>query len=277
MSAKKLIVVGFLLLSWVLLTGIFVYSKSNITVISKAEINNVLTSAKFSEILKGERIIGKFNASENYLGQISVRFYNFDRINKDEVHFRLFEKSNLIYEHIYKTDQFLPNELFPFGFPLIADSRGKEYVFEIESTAGRSEDAVTLSPQEPLVSTSYQYPKVLLIKNPKTLSEFLLKKISYMQFNRDFAFSLIEYFVSLTISLFLIHLLLEKLFDLKKLRKIKPSSIVVGPGLVLVSFSAILLYLKQESLSEAFSMWGFFLLALGVIVLFLEIKLKLRK
>lgn len=274
-NLKKLLTASILLLSWVFLSLIFVYSKTNITVISKTEKDSVLTQTKFTELLKGEKIAGRFTASENYLGQISVRFYNFDRINKDEVDFKLFSADTLIYEHIYKTDQFLPNGLFPFGFATLPDSKGQSYNFEITSIAGRPEDAITLSSQSPLVATSYQYPKSLLLKHPTLAMEFLFKKISYTEFGRDFVFSVVEYFVFIALSLFLINLFLVSLltFKLSRLKSMAGEIVVLG-GLILISFSAVLYYLKMQSLSELLTIYGYFLIIIGVVVLVIKARSK---
>lgn len=272
---KKVTILGAIFVSWLFLSFIFIYSKSNITVISKVESQNVLTKTKYTELLKGEKIEGKLIASENYLGQISVRFYNFDRINKDDVDFRLFSGGTLIYEHVYKTDQFLPNGLFPFGFLTISDSKGKEYRFEIESVAGKPEDAITLSSESPLVATSYQYPKKLLIKNPDMAFEFLTKKISYTSYDRDFLFAVVEYLIFISLSLLIIYLSMEQLLKFKRIKKSISTSFLVL-GLLFIFISAILYYLKQYSLSEQVSILGYFLLIFGVVAGLFEIKLKKR-
>lgn len=273
-NIKKVTILGTVFISWLFLSFIFIYSKSNITVISKAESQKVLTKTKYTELLKGEKIAGKLTASENYLGQISVRFYNFDRINKDEVNFRLYSGSALIYEHVYKTDQFLPNGLFPFGFLTIPDSRGKEYKFEIESVAGKPEDGVTLSLESPLVTTSYQYPKKLLLKSPGLALDFLTKKISYTSYDRDFLFSSVEYLIFISLSLLIIYLFIEELIKFK-IRKKRIGDMLLVIGLILISFSAIIYYLKQYNLSESISIWGYFLLVLGTV--FVLIKTKFNK
>lgn len=276
-NLRKLINYIIILVASVLLTTIYIYSRSNLTVISKQESDSVLQNPKYSEILKDEVLLGEFQASENYLGQISVRFYNFDRINKDDVDFKLSDQSgNIIYEHVYKTDQFMPNDLFPFGFPVVEGSRGRTYRFEIKSINGRPEDAVTLSRQEPLVTTSYQYPKKLLIKNPKLASEFLIKKISYIKFDRNFFYSVIEYLISITLFLLLIWLFIEQLFKFKKIKKSIGASFLTL-GLILIFVSAILYYLKFASLSESITILGYFIVVFGVILLLIEAKLNLRK
>ncbi|MBI5045172.1 MAG: hypothetical protein HZC02_04550 [Candidatus Levybacteria bacterium] len=113
----------------------------------------------YSEIYKKEKVRFEIETEFSYLGIISVRFNTFRRISEDSLIFRIKEKGqkNWYYQNIYKTDQFQNNELFPFGFPPISNSRGKTYVFEIESKKGKPGDAVAVSRTTPNVSSTFQY------------------------------------------------------------------------------------------------------------------------
>jgi hypothetical protein len=265
-----------LVLSWLVFTFIYVYSRSNLTVILTDLSDTSLNQKTFNELLKGQRITGGFTASENYLGQVLVRFYNYNRINKDSVDFRLKEKgqSAWYYEHTYKTDQFLPNNLFTFGFPPITDSKGKSYEFEIESVQGQPEDAVTLSQKRPLLALEYQYPKSLIIKNPSKAMEFAQGKITTFNFSRDFLVNLITYIDFMTLIVFLEYLLLTSLnrYSLK-VRGIS-SSYLITASLLVMFLSAAMLYLKKPVLSESVAIISYFLLVLGVFWFLWEQKTK---
>jgi hemoglobin-like flavoprotein len=276
----KKIIFAVLLLTFFIFSALFVYSRSNLTVVRKNLPDSVLTQKTFNELLEGEKIAGQFMADQNFLGQVLIRFYNFDRINKDSVIFRLKEEGgqNWYYEHTYKTDQFLPNEFFTFGFPPILDSKGKTYTFEIESLAGQLEDAVTLSRDGPSAAVIYQYPKSLLAKNPNVLASFAVSKISNSQINSDLVVSLVAYVVFICFILLLEYLLLEKIFQKRiSLKKINSSYIIVFALLVL-STSFVLLYLKKPQISENLTIAAYFLLTIGIAVQFVEILIKrLRK
>lgn len=270
---NKLIVIT-LILFWLFLTALFIYQTPGLTLLSKDFGKEIFTNLTFSEFLKGEKIQGEFSASENYLGQFSVRFYNYDRINSDEVGFRLKEKGteDWYYEHIYKTDQFQPNQLFPFGFPIIQDSRGKQYVFEIESVKGKSEDAVTLSHQEPMVSTSYQYPKRLILKDKNVLFEFLTKKASHAKIDLDFAVSFSTYINVSILSVLLLYIFLQYLFKHGVSVFRFNGSHTVSLGIIFLTISFTLLYLRKRELSETISIASYFLFVLGVIIMLIEAK-----
>jgi len=269
---KKILIAVVLLLSWLVFSAVYFYSKSNITVVQEFYTDSALTHSIYSEILKSEKVTGDFKASENYLGQVLVRFYNYDRINSDSVIFRIKEKnsSDWLYQNIYKTDQFIPNALFTFGFPIIPDSRGKEYYFEIESVAGIPEDAITLSPQKPTIGVIYQFPKKELIKNTSVLGEFLSSKLKYTQINRDLLINFITY-----LDFIMLLTVIEFVF-LKELLKLKLKHAIyvyfLALGLLLLISSLILFSIKKNNYAETLIIVSYFLLSLGIFTLLLTIK-----
>jgi peptidoglycan/LPS O-acetylase OafA/YrhL len=155
------------------------------------ETSSVLIEKPSGELLQGQKISGTFTAQANNLGLVAVRFFNFNRINSDVVTFRLKNSDgSTYYENSYSTNQFLPNNLFTFGFPVISDSVNKEYSFEVESQKGIAGDAITLSTTEPAVMLRHTYDKQVIKNDPKIALEFLLKKIANEQtFKFDISFS----------------------------------------------------------------------------------------
>lgn len=262
----KLLVWAVLATSFLFLSLVYAYSRSNVTVIDSALQDNAITHKVFDEFTKGKRITGEFTPSQDYLGQFLIRFYTYNRINTDEVTFRIKEKgsSSWYYEHTYKTDQFLPDNLFTFGFPIIADSKGKDYVFEIESVNGTPDEAVTLSRIVPLAALSFQYPKALIIKNPSVALEFIKSKIIYQEINSDVIFSFLIYLNFIILVMFLEYIFLGKLFKYRLKNIINVSNMIVF-GLISMMFSAIILYLKKEELSLNLTVFAYLVLILGVI------------
>lgn len=138
-----------------------------------------LVSTRSGELIAGDKILGKYHSEYPNLGIISVRFHNQFRDSDDTLVFRLKEENseNWIYEAKYKTDQFLPGKLFPFGFPIIKDSEDKTYQFELESLRGASGNGIYLDKTLPnFIGVSF-INKETISNNFPELTHFLIKKI----------------------------------------------------------------------------------------------------
>lgn len=166
-------------------TGVFVAiatdPSTGFFVLTENHYENELTSWKTSELRANQKIKGEFVAKKENLGIVAVRFNTFNRINKDEVIFRIKEKGqkDWFYENTYKVDQFQPNEFFTFGFPLQTSSEGKSYQFEIVSTKGKRGDAVAISYDSPVIYlTKYQFSGRELLDNKSEFGNFLITKVN---------------------------------------------------------------------------------------------------
>lgn len=139
--------------------------------------SSVLTGEK---ILKGEKVSGHFIAQINRLGTVALKFDTFNRINNDQIIFRIKEKGakTWFYENAYNTDPIRQEVFWPFGFPLIADSQGKTYEFEIESRRGEDEQAIAINPLQKFFISKYSYPKQWLLENKKEIPSFVFQKIT---------------------------------------------------------------------------------------------------
>lgn len=285
---KKIFIGAVLLFAWLMLTAIYVYSVSDLLIVqtnldhqSFSAVNQTMdkvtyTNVSSGELLKGQKLQGVFTANDSYLGQVSIRFYNFQRINPDSVIFRIKEKgqSGWYYEGIYKTDQFQPDMLFPFGFPIINNSNGKAYSFEVESLNGIAEHSIGLSAVKPLGATLYQYSKKLLLSNPKTFLKFIVdNKIKKIQINVQSFVVVGIYLNFIAISLFIIFFALNYVIErhIKALLKINFTNVIVS-ALILLVASALILYLKKTELSYSISTLGYFVLVTGVIYAVVELK-----
>src|SRR3989344_919089 len=133
----------------------------------------------------GEKINGHFLANYNYLGTVSVGIFDFYRENTDKIIFRLREvgKTQWYYEGKHDTTLMRGNIIWPFGFPPIADSKGKQYEFEIESTQGKIGNAIALLPLEPSFFTKYQYSFSIFVNHPEEILSFTSAKI-YLPFSK---------------------------------------------------------------------------------------------
>jgi len=146
-------------------------------------------------LLAKQKVSARFRAIANNLGIVSVRFKTYGRINNDEVVFRLREegKKNWYYDHTYRVDQFQDDDYFTFGLPIISNSEGKTYYFEIESTKGKRGDAVSISATSPVFITQYQFTKQKLLANKTIIPDFLIKKIHYSFSDINFTISAFIY------------------------------------------------------------------------------------
>lgn len=197
---KKIIAViiipFFLLLVWIVLSLFFTSSYSLSVLVSSYNTNNFI-SLKHGELLAKQKVTANIKAKENNLGIISVRFTNFDRISRDEVIFRIKEegKEGWYYQNTYKVNQFQNNKFFTFGFPIISDSAGKQYYFEIQSLHGKRGDAIGVSEIQPVFIAQYQFTKEKLLGDKKQLIEFIPKKIIYSFSDINYAISSFIYFL----------------------------------------------------------------------------------
>ena len=136
-------------------------------------------------LYKGEGIIGGFRSKYPNLGTISVKFNTYNRINTDFLQFRIKEKGSneWFYTAKYKVDQFQNNRYFPFGFPEVADSKNKEYEFEITSLDGYEGNLVSINFGSNQFLVKNNFSKNFLIQNKTYIPFFILNKIgSYFSY-----------------------------------------------------------------------------------------------
>lgn len=199
------------------LTGLlsFISEDEGLLTIQLTRKSKLLNEYANHQITDGVILKENFQATESGLGSVLVRFYNFDRINDDLLEFRIREKGedNWYYENVYKVDQFLPDELFPFGFPVIENSKGKVYEFEIESLQGVKGNAVAISRYAPQVVAKYQLTKNKVFSDPRLWWYFPVVKILNLMVNKGFLNQLMLGMVSV-VSYFLVVGLLAKIYVL---------------------------------------------------------------
>ncbi len=138
-----------------------------------------LMSTRSGELLAGDKVFGRFQSKYPNLGIVSVRFSNQNRDSDDILMFRFKENgaSGWYYEAKYKTDQFLPGKLFPFGFPIIRDSVGKSFQFELESLRGATGSGIFLENTRPVFTAASFFDKNEIFKSGSMTIEFFIKKI----------------------------------------------------------------------------------------------------
>lgn len=176
---RWVIIPSILIFFWLILNAAYIIkSEKSSSILPFFHKSNVLYNFKETKILKNEKIKGEIKAEENYLGIISIRFAQSNDIVTDKITFRIKEKGSIgwYYERLYDARQFYFLPLYPFGFPIINNSRDKVYEFEIESKKGTRYNSVNLSSTEPVVISKYKFPKMLLLLSPLESYNFIIKK-----------------------------------------------------------------------------------------------------
>ncbi len=160
-----------------------------------------LISTRSGELLAGDKVFGRFTATYPNMGIVSVRFNNGNRDSDDEIIFRLKEEGGRkwYYEAVYKTDQFLPGKLFPFGFPGVTDSSGKNYIFELESVKGIKGRGIFLDRTEPVFTVVSFFNRGEVTSDRKKAIDFVLQKLLNVVNDKENLTSVLIYFLPLTL------------------------------------------------------------------------------
>lgn len=87
------------------------------------------------------------------------------------------------------------------GIPEQIDSKGKTFVFEIESSDGNTKNALFVSPSTIKISQVYIIPKEEILASKKNLVAFLYKKTTNNVQNLDFILESLVFFLPLIIYL----------------------------------------------------------------------------
>lgn len=242
----------FLIILWVSLSIIYNTYSGAISVLTYG--NNPKTDRidlHLKEILKDQIVYGSFYSEDNNLGILSVRFNTFNRINNDLLTFSIKEKGNdnWYYSNKYKVDQFQPDDLFTFGFPIIKNSKGKSFDFRIQSINGKHKDAVAISTIEPIFVKKYQFAKNELLRNDTLLAAFFYKKFLNAFSSFNFVVSSLIYLYPLAIYILWLYPIKPSLRYLYK-RYVLMSKImefIIKWGLIVLIFINILFVNKLSS------------------------------
>lgn len=130
-------------------------------------------------LLQGMTMRGEIIAAEDNFGSLKLKTKTFNRMDTDTIVFRMREKGTQawIVENTYATDRFPNGLLYPFGFPIIPDSKGKTYEFEVFSKFGTEDNAIGLEKGHHAVASNYVFSKKDIFKNVQTLVPFAKEKI----------------------------------------------------------------------------------------------------
>jgi hypothetical protein len=184
-----------LLALWLGLTCLYIITfDTSLSVLSYIHGRESFSKLTYNKLLKGDEIAGQFKAVENNLGIVSVKFQTFIRppyLSEDTLVFRIKEKGKSSWFSVnkYRDGLMYDAEPFPFGFPKIADSKGKTYQFEIQSLNGDINNSIALSDRGQNLFSKYQVSKTLLLHNKKEFGIFIVKKFISAMLTTDVRFS----------------------------------------------------------------------------------------
>lgn len=153
------------LISFSLLCVSILFIVITVVNLSKSEDYQPLTISRLhrgqisNKLIKQHSYLSTFKAFNNNLGTVSFRFDTTKHIKSGLLLFRLKEQGakKWYYENTYRTDQFMNNGLFPFGFPPISNSQGKIYEVELTFQIGTDNNYLMIS--NPQYVTKYAYTR----------------------------------------------------------------------------------------------------------------------
>jgi hypothetical protein len=178
----KWIVTPMLLLFLWLCLSLLYSSYKSFTVLQYAHYQDKKNDFFGKKILKDKTLTGSFYAKDNHLGIVAVRFGEVPRVdfeNEDIIIFKIKEKGKRewLFQNKYRSGAFTSNDYYPFGFEEITNSKGKEYIFEISSKKGRTENSLETKNSDPIYLSKYKYSKSEIFSSFQSLAKFMKEKI----------------------------------------------------------------------------------------------------
>lgn len=148
------------------------------------------TDSKIMPMTAQTKITGTFKSAHDYLGLIVLKFDKTKTTYDRFVIFRIKEQGSKgwLKQSVEKTNDFHFLHEFPLGFPVIKDSQGKTYVFEIELIHKTNFNSVGLLDDKNVLLSKYQFPKEKLINNRELMQSFILKKMSFLVNDTNYLF-----------------------------------------------------------------------------------------
>lgn len=153
-----------------------------------------------NDLVDGDVIKGKFEATLNNLGAVGIRLKDthFQTVPDDfHVVFRIKEKGAKTWysSNSYLGGQFHELNLFPFGFPLISNSKGKMYEFELFTKEANIYNAPTIDTNQTVVG-EYALQKSDL-KKPANAIKYIEGKLVYLFHHLGGVLYILIYFLPL--------------------------------------------------------------------------------
>jgi len=174
----------------ILLSILFIFTAKNpyylksstaSTIISRHSWQN-FENIKDKKILSKEKIKTEFKATQNRLGSVEIKLdvfsiLEFDQLKYDTLIFKIRKKGDADWYYQGKYSSICqPNAFYPFGFPIIEDSKGKIFEIELESVSGTKDSAFSLNSKNTFFLSKYSFPLSYLKQNQNQISSFIMGK-----------------------------------------------------------------------------------------------------
>lgn len=129
-------------------------------------------------LVRGIVVRGEFRAAYDDLGMVKLRIRTYNRINTTHLRFEIREKGKgaVWATNEYATDRFEDGLLYPFGFPLIADSKGRTYEFSLESLDGTPDNAIGIVSGYHDVASQYVFTKSQILSGSGQILSFIRER-----------------------------------------------------------------------------------------------------
>lgn len=129
-------------------------------------------------VISGKILRGEFTAVYDNLGSVKIRITTYNRHNYDVIVFRLREKGTAEWAVVnsYAVDRFPNGQFYAFGFPVVPDSAGKMFEFEIESESGKENNAIGFLPGLKDFASVYINPSRKILQNGSSIVDFIRYK-----------------------------------------------------------------------------------------------------
>lgn len=160
-----------------LVIGLLGYQDSFITSLSVT--GSIPETQKGTAILPLTPYVGQFIASYDRLGVVKIRISTGGRLNTNTVVFRLRERGQKTWlvQNAYVTDRFPDGEFYPFGFPVIENSKGKTYEYELTTSDGSAQNTIKVLPGSYAFQSQYIYSSALIRSDGAAALWFLQQKL----------------------------------------------------------------------------------------------------
>lgn len=170
---KKLKIIFFILLSLSISLSFLIKNLNNRNYFKKSSVTSFKVDFKKTvnnkvDLHGGSKYSDMFVSPYNNLGSIEISIDNNSRINKGLLEFKLKEHGSetWIYKGLYDTALMDVGEPFPFGFPVIEDSKDRKYFIEIESKEIDANNFVSISEGSGTFKGLYIFDKKYIATNP---------------------------------------------------------------------------------------------------------------
>jgi len=201
-SAVKWIVLPFSLLFFWLVLSLTLSSYRSFTVLQYPHYQNNINRFINRRLFKGDKLLGDFYAKNDHLGIVAIRMGDIPKVgynDEDILVFRIKEKKSPVwtYTNFYRSGRFTSGDYYTFGFNKANNSKGKEYIFELESTKGNIKSAIQITNSNPIYLTKYKFSKSDIFGNSNLLTSFLKEKMVTFLTNLDLLLSSFIFFLPL--------------------------------------------------------------------------------